>query len=198
MIFLFLIILSTEAHAMSLGTVVKNDFAKISISESTKFTVLFWNIENESYQIKLDVKEAPKDWIIIIDPNNFDLNYSVGKEYIKLPYTNDNIKATPVDIIVKPSISVKPGIYNITITAKTESPTNEIGFSQERLFKLLVKIENPTYFEESRKQNLNQNNENQDLPLIDSLKQINIDTNYFYAIIIIIIILISFLIYKYS
>jgi len=193
-IFLFLIIFSAETYALSMGTVVKNDFAKIAIDESAKFTVLFWNVENESYQVELYVKEAPENLVVIVEPNNFVLNSSTGKEYIKLPYKNEYIKATPVDIIVKPSSS-KPGRYNISIIARSILPQNNISFSQERIFKFLVEVENPLYFESSNEQEVIQNHQNQ---YLEQENLVDTSSNYFYPIVILIILLISFLIYKYS
>jgi len=189
--FLFLIIFSTSAFALNLGTLVNNDYVKLSVNESARFKVLFWNIENESYKIQLNVKEAPEDWTIIIEPNNFVLNSTFGKEYFKLPYGN-YVKATPVDIIVKPTN--RPGKYDIIISAKTILPQNGINFAQERLFKFVVEVENPLYFENSKQQNVILSNQNnyieKEKPIV---KEINI-----YPIAILIIILISFLIYKYS
>lgn len=193
---LFLLLTSSEAFALNMGTVVKNDFSIITVNESAKFTVLFWNTENENYRVKLDVKEAPEKWIVIIDPNYFILNSSFGKEYIKLPYKNDIVKAIPVDIIIKPSTTI-PGKYNITVTAKSITPETGIDFSQERLFKFLVEVENPLYFENSLNESINQNR-TQNLTLTNILKHENVNLNYFYVIFIMIIILFSFLIYKYS
>lgn len=192
-IILFLMLFSTGTYAISMGTLVKSDLKQISINESAKFTLLFWNIENESYRVKLGVKEAPENWIVIINPNNFELNSSVGKEYIKLPYKDNSVKATPIDVIVKPPTSVKIGMYNIIITAMSESSPEEIGLSQERSFKLSVEIENPTYFKESSQ------SESQNVSsFAENLKQEINNPDYFYVLIIIIILLISYLIYKYS
>lgn len=192
-IILFLMLFSTGTYAISMGTLVKSDLKQIAINESAKFTLLFWNVENESYRVKLGVKEAPENWIVIIDPNNFELNNSVGKEYIKLPYKDSSVKATPVDVIVKPPTSVKTGRYDVVITAVTESSYDEIGLSQERSFKLSVEIGNPTYSKESS-QITNQNIS----PFIENLKKEIDNPDYFYVLIIIIILLISYLIYKYS
>lgn len=191
--------LSVRVYATNMGTVAKNDFVKIEISESAKFKILFWNVENESYQVKLYVKEIPENWIAIIEPNNFILNSSVGKEYIKLPYTTENIKATPIDVIVKPTNSAKPGKYEIVITANSESPSSEISLSQGRLFKFIVEIENPIYFDNSKNNDINPNEENENTAITAAnLKQEYNNPNYFYLIITTLIILVSFLIYKYS
>jgi hypothetical protein len=198
-IILFSLLLSSGAYAISMGSAVKNDFEKITNSESAKFTLLFWNIDKESYRVRLDIREIPNDWIIIIEPNNFILNASVGEEYINLPYMNDGVKATPVEVIVKPITSTKPGKYNITLSSRTESPSDGISFSQERLFNFIVEVENPTYFESSEEQIANQYNENESTsPLSYRLNLKNADLSYFYVMIIIIILLFSFLIYKYS
>ncbi|MEM5872563.1 MAG: hypothetical protein QXD55_01750, partial [Candidatus Aenigmatarchaeota archaeon] len=148
-VLLFLIITSAKVYALSMGSVLKNDYVKTSIDKSVKFTALFWNSENESYIVELSVKEAPKDWIILIEPNNFVLNSSFGKEYISL--SNGYVRATPVDVIVKPNLA-KHRKYNIKIAAKTILPQSGISFSQERLLKLVVEIENPLYFEETKEE----------------------------------------------
>jgi uncharacterized membrane protein len=198
-IILFSLLLSSGAYAISMGSAVKNDFEKITNSESAKFTLLFWNIDKESYRVRLDIREIPNDWIIIIEPNNFILNASVGEEYINLPYMNDGVKATPVEVIVKPITSTKPGKYNITLSSRTESPSDGISFSQERLFNFIVEVENPTYFESSEEQIANQYNENESTSSLSyRLNLENNDLSYFYVMIIIIILLFSFLIYKYS
>jgi len=196
-IILFSLMLSSGAYAISMGSTIKNNFEKITNSESAKFTLLFWNIEIESFRVRLNTRELPNDWIIIIEPNNFVLNASVGKEYVKLPYMNDGVRATPVEVIVKPTTSTKPGKYNISLSSTTESPSDGISFSQERVFNFIVEVENPTYFESPGEQSSNQYNKNESIPYYE-LNPENTDFSYFYIIIIIIIILISFLIYKYS
>ena len=195
-IILFSLLISSGAYAISMGSVAKNNFEKITSSESAKFTLLFWNIEIESFRVRLNTRELPNDWIIIIEPNNFILNASVGKEYIKLPYTNDNVKATPVEVIVKPTISTKPGKYNISLSSTTESASDGISFSQERVFNFIVEVENPTYLEPPEEKGSNQSNEKITSPYKSNVE--NNDFSYFYVIIIIIILLFSFLIYKYS
>ena len=196
-IILFSLLLSSGAYAISMGSVVKNNFEKIANGESAKFTLLFWNIENESYRVILNVREIPHDWIVIIEPNNFVLNASVGEEYIKLPYMNDGVKATPVEVIVKPT-TAKPGKYDISISSRTESPSDGISFSQERVFNFTVEVENPTFFEPSEEQSSNRYNEESTSSLAYDLNLEEANLSYFYIIIIIMIILFSFLIYRYS
>jgi uncharacterized membrane protein len=195
-IIIFLITLSTGVYATSMGSVVKNDYSKIKVDESAKFTVLFWNTANESYKLELNA-ELPKDWIIIFEPNDFILNETTGKELIKLPYENDYKKATPIDILVKPPSSIKPGKYKIIVKAISILPQKGISFSQERSFNFLVEIENPLYFESpSEKKTTSQTNNLSQYQRKEN--SIVGNSNYFYIIIVIIIFLISILIYKYS
>jgi len=198
-VILFFVIASSRVYAISMGALVKNDFAKIAVDESAKFKILFWNLENE-YILELDVKEAPENWLVLIEPNNFALNSSVGKEQIKLPYLTESVKATPTNIIVKPPVSVEPGEYELILTAKSKLPTEGIEVSQERVFKFKVEIENPLFFKEAESQN-NNNHARSDssFPTAEViLERKDENFNYFYLIFILVIILISFLIYKYS
>lgn len=197
-IIIFLGVLSTGAYAINMGAVVRNDFAKINVDESAKFKVLFWNTEND-YRLELSVKEAPENWIIIIEPNNFILNSYTGKEYIRLPYKTDSIKATPIDVIVKPSNSTNPGKYELTVSANSVLPSNGISLSQERIFKFTVEVENPLFFKETKKQEVSKTKENQSISReFIYFENENANPNYFYLIIILIVIFVSFLIYKYS
>jgi hypothetical protein len=185
-----------------MGTVVKKDTLSITSRESSKFTVLFWNIENTSYKVDLEVKEAPKDWLIIIQPKEFILNSSTGEEYISLPYINKNVKTLPVNIFVKPN-DTQIGEYTVIINAKAGLPGETISFFQERDFKLTVKIiGKQSQLKNSGGQN-QQKNENKTLNTtgrpysVTGRSVTQIIFNYlFYFIIAVCILVISFLIYK--
>ncbi|MFH0929015.1 MAG: hypothetical protein V1818_01510 [Candidatus Aenigmatarchaeota archaeon] len=116
-VLLSLILLSTSAYSINIGSVIKNDFAETSINESASFKILFWNSGNESYALKLAVSGQPEGWAVIIDPEEFVLNKSVGEEYISLPYMNENIRAKVVNVFVKPDSESLSGNYSVTIVS---------------------------------------------------------------------------------
>ncbi len=206
MIILFLILLSSNAYAINLGSVTRNSFIEISNGESTKFTMLFWNSESESYGVRLLVKDSPKDWIVIIDPDEFTLNKSTGEEYINLPYSNENVKAKVVNIFVKPDNFSKPGKYSVTIKTETDlnqSEANQLSVIPERLFTFeidlkglatsndtvesIVKI--PTNEIETKDESL----ESYYLKVDDKT-----DKKYFYLAILSLVVIVSIIIYKKS
>jgi len=141
-LFLFFILLSSAVYAINVGSVVKNEFVEILSEESVKISMLFWNIEEESYTVKLSVKDAPKNWLIIFDPSEFVLNKSIGEEYIDLPYTDEKIKAKAVNVFVKADTNSKPGKYFIVIRAETKLPqkVNGINVVPERLFEFEIDL----------------------------------------------------------
>jgi hypothetical protein len=140
-IFLFFILMSSSAFAINLGTVVKNKIVEISGEESEKASILFWNVDEESYNVKLSVKQSPKDWIIIIDPDYFVLNKFIGEEHISLSHTNEVIKAKVVNVFVKTDKNTISGIYPIVIRAETEVDSNGgINVVPERLIEFDVDL----------------------------------------------------------
>ena len=190
------ILISAESYAMSMGTVAKNDFVKIEAGNSAKFSLLFWNVGNESYNVSL-YWNVPEGWSVIIEPENFVLNSSFGKEYIKLSYASDYVKATPVDILVLPPSEVSPDVYNITINAIAEKSSDSISISQERVFNLKVKLENPLFFESKEERNDTRSGGYLYASDEYSIEKDAVKNDYF-LIVIIVIIFISLLVYKYS
>lgn len=208
-IILFLILLSSETYAINLGSIAKNNFAEISNRESIKFKMLFWNIENESYTVKMSIKEAPKNWTVIIDPDEFVLNKSIGEEYIKLPYANENIKAKVVNLFVKPDENSKPDKYFIFIKAETEIKQNEeniITIVPERIFKFEIdlrgfKLADSNNVIENKEKTVDFsgnvfNHKNENLKTSNSKNENQINKEYIYYILVFMIILISIIIYK--
>jgi hypothetical protein len=137
--FLF-ILLSSRVYAINFGSIVNEDYAEITNEGSVKFKMLFWNVESESYTLKLSVKESPEDWITIIDPDEFVLNKSVGEEYIKLPYMNENIKAKVVNLFVKANPKSETGNYSVVVEAGIKAPDEKDGINivPQRLLKFEI------------------------------------------------------------
>jgi hypothetical protein len=203
-IIIFLILISSDAYAINLGSVEKNNFAEIFNGESAKFTILFWNSESEPYGVKLLVKDSPKDWIVIIDPDEFTLNKSIGEEYINLPYSNENVKAKVVNIFVKPDNFSKPGKYSVTVKTETnlnQNEANELSVIPERLFTFEInlkgfttsndivesKVKIPTNEIETKNDSL----ESYYLKVDDKT-----DKKYFYLAIVSLVVIVSIIIYK--
>lgn len=204
MIILFLILISSNACAINLGSVEKNNFAEISDDESAKFTMLFWNSESEPYGVKLLVKDFPENWIVIIDPDEFILNKSVGEEYINLPYSNENVKAKVVNIFVKPDSSSKPGKYLVTVKTETnlnQNEANQLSIIPERLFTFEINlkgfttsndiVENKVKIPTNEIETKNDSLESYYLKADDKT-----DKKYFYLAIASLVIIISIIIYK--
>ena len=206
---LFLILLSSEVYALNMGSVAKNKIAEISIGESAKFKMLFWNTEDESYTMKLSIKEAPKDWTIMLDPSEFVLKKTIGEEYINLPYTNEIIKAKIVNLFVKPASNSKSGKYFVTIKAEPRLSQNEIGdinVIPARLLKFEIDLKSLNIID-SMNISGNQKNtiefsgngfdyEGENLEINNAKNENQIDKKYFYFIILFMIVLISITIYK--
>jgi uncharacterized membrane protein len=204
MIILFLILISSNTYAINLGSVEKNSFAEIFNGESAKFTILFWNSESESYGVKLLVKDSPKDWVVIINPDEFMLNKSIGEEYINLPYNNENVKAKVVNIFVKPDSSSKPGKYSVTIKAETDlnqNESNEISVIPERLFTFEINLKGFTTTND-RVESREKIPTNKIEAGNDSLESYYLkaddktDKKYFYLAIVSLVIIVSIIIYK--
>jgi hypothetical protein len=201
-VFLFFIMLSSEAYAINLGSIVKNEYTQITNYESAKFKMLFWNAESESYTLKLSVKESPEYWIAIIDPDEFVLNNSVGEEYIKLPYMDENIRAKVVNLFVKPVMNSKSGNYSVIVEAgiMTSNETSGIEVIPQRLMKFVIDLsgtENSDDVEDivSSEENNTTKIENTDLTPTGE----NIENNsYLYFIILFLILLVSIIFYKKS
>jgi uncharacterized membrane protein len=197
---IFFVLLSTEVYAINLGSIVKNDFAQTTNYESVKFKMLFWNVESESYTLKLTVKEAPEDWTVIIDPDEFVLNNSVGEEYIKLPYMNENTRAKVVNLFVKPDLNSKAGNYSVFVEAetKTSDETSGIEIVPQRLMKFVIDlrgIETSDEVDSNIPPEGNNQNESENSELISTGEDIE-NNSYFYFIVLFLVIIASIILYK--
>jgi hypothetical protein len=137
------ILLSSRAYSMNLGSAQKNDYASIDSYESAKFKMLFWNSENDTYMVNITAVDFPKDWTVIIDPNDFYLSRSTGEERISLPYTKETVMAKTVMIYVKPDTNSLSGAYSVSIRAQTKMPemqTSGMNMVSEKLFKFTVNL----------------------------------------------------------
>lgn len=135
---LSLLLTVQTAGAMSMGTVVKKDTMTITNDGLAKFTILFWNVENNSYNVELYVKELPKGWLVNIQPEEFMLNSSSGSEHVVLS-SDKTVKAFPVNVSVVPE-NPEPGKYQITLVARAGVNKEGMSFFQEREFRLNVNV----------------------------------------------------------
>ena len=198
---IFLILVSRVSYAISMGSIVKEDYAELTGGDSTKFKMLFWNIDNESYNLTLSIIDAPEGWITIIDPEEFALNRSVGDEYISLPYMDENIKAKVVNLFVKPSYETPSGVYNVVVEAGTETSDGENGIKvvPQRLLNFKVNLTSS-----SETGNIASNvstipsedvSENE---MTETTKDNLIPKEYFYLAVVLLVIAFSIILYKKS
>lgn len=186
-------VLLPSAEAISLGTLVKSDVAIVGMNESTKFTILFWNVESSPYPVKMEVESSPENWVVVIQPERFLLDSTVGSESIFLPYKKEPVRAFPVNIFVKP-VSAKPGKYDLILSAVAGDKDSSISFFQERRFKLTVEVEGKVDAEKSNFTTLPEPS----MPT-GGLATVENYSNYiFYAVALVCILFISMLIYKYG
>jgi uncharacterized membrane protein len=197
----FLILLSSSAYAINLGSLVKDKSGEVTKEESTKFKMLFWNAESEAYDVRLSAKESPKDWTVIIDPAEFVLDKSIGEEYVSLPNVDENVKAKVVNVFVRPDKDSKPGNYSVVVKAETilkQSEINGVTVVPERLFKFEVDIKGPVSsvddYKASTENKIDYNivsKEKSDENISDTS-----DKKYFYFFALAMIVLFSIILYK--
>ena len=144
-IILFVFLLATYAlasttYALSLGSIAKNDVARIESSDAARFRLLFWSRDAVNQSVSLSSK-APDGWSVIIEPESFEISRFSGSEYIHLD--GETIPATPVNVIAFPGDAA--GKYNIVITALAGNTGQDISFFQERALNLTVYVGNSTF-----------------------------------------------------
>ena len=138
---LTLLILIPLAEAV--GSLQKKDFAEMGKGETEIFEIIFWNVDNVSYPIKIELKGKAEGFFVFIEPKEFVLPpskigppYEEG-EYIALPV--GNVKAFPVKIIVK-NFNATQGEHEILISALIGSEKEKVSFLMEKGFKLRIKV----------------------------------------------------------
>ena len=186
-------ILLPSVEAISLGTLVKNDFVTVKQNESAKFTILFWNVESSPYIVETKIESSPENWVIIVNPERFLLDSTTGSESIFLPYQKNPVRAFPVNVFVKP-VSAKPGNYTLVLSAVAGYPSNTINFFQERKFKLTVEVEGKAEAEGSSQTSIQEPS----MPTGETTKVQNYLNYIIYAVALVCILFISLLIYKYG
>jgi uncharacterized membrane protein len=204
---LLLILLSSRAYAINFGSVVRSDYAEATSDESVKFTMLFWNAEDESYITELSVQSAPEGWVVIIDPDEFVLNKTTGEEYIKLPYTDELIKTKVVSLFVRPAAGSQPGNYSVAIRAETkmsQDGESDITVTPERTLNFVVGVRGFATTEGGNSEKGMEFSSGSIETVNEMLKigrpgsEIEISKEQFYFAITFLIIIVSFLIYKKS
>jgi uncharacterized membrane protein len=183
---------------MNLGSMVKNGSASITNTESVKFKMLFWNVEEDSYNVNISVKDYPEKWIVFIDPVSFILNRNVGEESISLTYYG-NVRAKVVNLFVKPDSNSKPGTYLISLKAETDvdHADRNIIINPDRIYNFEINIIGNEVLNEAVSNNKTDFSESEET-LYDTMKiqETGIDKNYFYLLIFVVIALISIVVYK--
>jgi hypothetical protein len=140
---LCMLLIPSSAYAISLGSTQKITFAEVSPLDSAKFSMLFWNTDNQTYSVSLTTQEYPEGWSVIISSPEFFLNRDSGDENIVLPYMQDSVMAKNVDIYVKPGEKSPPGAYRIVVKSETRLPeikTSGMNVISERLYVFDVNI----------------------------------------------------------
>jgi len=193
-------LLFPSAKAINFGSLQKNDFTEIDKNGIARFEVLFWNTGNLSYPVKLELKDAPANFFVIIQPEEFVLKpskigppYEEG-EYVSLPI--GDVKAFPVEILVK-AFDAKEGDYDILISASGGKEKDELSFILEKSFRFRIRVKDG---------NLNETTISSNEPVIRVPTNISTSAKIqrfdlkiiFYLLLGGLFLLIAFLVYKYS
>ena len=189
---LFLLIPQVQA----IGSLQKNNFLEIEKGGIANFEILFWNTENISYFVKIEVRKKPENFFVLIEPSEFLLYpssqgppYEEG-EYVSLP--SGDFKAFPVNVYVKDF--GETGEQEVFISALIGNEKNELSFLMEKNFKFKVKVNFSSQVKEA--------NETKpfSVPInISSFEKGVIDLKpLFYFLIVLIFALISILVYKHA
>jgi hypothetical protein len=124
-------------YSVSLGSLIKKDSATIEAGDRVNFEILFWNLE-ESYNLKINEKDVPSNWRVLIEPDDFTLDNSGNQkppydegEYINLPGIG-TIKPEKVEVEIVTSEITEIGDYIVSLVAITSGSEEDISVFQER------------------------------------------------------------------
>ncbi|MEM5790520.1 MAG: hypothetical protein QXP77_00470 [Candidatus Aenigmatarchaeota archaeon] len=192
LILAFTIVPQTQA----VGSLQKNNFVEIEKNGIANFKILFWNTENVSYPIKLEVRKKPENFFVLIEPKEFILPpsqkgppYEEG-EYISLP--SGDFKAFPVNIYVKDS--GENGEQEVLISALIGSEKDQLTFLMEKSFSFKVKTSSSLQIEkvnEGESVSITTNISSYEKKILD-LKLV------FYILTLLVFITISVLVYRHA
>lgn len=186
--FIMLLVMASCCHALSMGSLVKENNIKINENETARFDILFWNANSEPYEVELIKKYVPENITIIISPDKFSLDKSDGSEYIYL--SSGLVKATPVSVVVIPEKSVN-GKYNITIVERVLAHKDGMLFLPESSINLFLEIGKTPEYKENVVNLVIENKETAE-------QTVKNNNNFYIIIILLIIIIFSLVIYKLS
>lgn len=140
------LLLPSLGICFNLGFVPKSNYQTVERGESTQFTILFWNIGDNKYDVKIQPKNIPEKWKILITPSSFSLEdikisqppYEEG-EYISIP-EKGYVKAKEIRVFIKVSDDTAPGKYDIFFDVLAGDQKEQISVIQGREFKLTIEV----------------------------------------------------------
>jgi len=134
---------------LAFGTTQKNTRSVVNPMQTAEFTILFWNIKESSFPVKLRSRQVPEGMLVLIEPEEFMLDYSIvtsfpaekGRDYINTQY--GLMLTKPVKVSVKVEETVDYGEYSFLVTATAGEPTSGVSALLEKTFMLSIIVEVP-------------------------------------------------------
>lgn len=177
----FWLIFSNLTSALNFGTLVPKNLKEVSVNQTVSFKIFFYTLENESYNLRISVRQKPEDWEVLVIPSNFILNNSFKSEEV-LYKDGKKIPLFPVNVITKTSDS-NQSLNSIILEARIENESEGIKAIPAQLIELKIKLLN---FSSPQPLTLN----------VETKPKKRFDWFPIFAILLILIV--SFLIYKYG
>lgn len=142
-VLVLIILVPNIAQAISFGSIEKIKNLEIEKGNTGKFNLLVWNRESEPYPVIFENYNVPKDWVILVEPNEFILSQEPGGKFEIIQIPGRTIKAKNVDMYVTVPLDTENGKYNIEIKAIAGNRNDEISILHEKIFKLTVTVKEP-------------------------------------------------------